>query len=171
MHRPCPRGASLLGLIRDGKKRRIVYTISPTVAGGSWRLASTLRVALATVEAAARLPACPQLPGMLLPALVNLVGADSACGPARHHPPPTPGRARRLVRYPVRIVGLPRAAAHRGNCSGPGTLRETFRCMSHPSRRRRPADPPFRAPGTGRLRARVKRSTIRAYRVRMSTCT
>ena len=66
--------------------------------------ASTVRAALATVEAADAAASLAQLPGMLLPALVNLVGADSALWTELDT---TPGPGQAAGPLPGRIVGYP----------------------------------------------------------------
>ena len=66
--------------------------------------ASTVRAALATVEAADAAASLAQLPGMLLPALVNLVGADSALWTELDL---TPGPGQAAGSLPSRIVGYP----------------------------------------------------------------
>jgi len=66
--------------------------------------ASTARAALATVEAADAAASLAQLPGVLLPALVNLVGADSALW-TELDLTPAPGQAAGSL--PGRIVGYP----------------------------------------------------------------
>lgn len=66
--------------------------------------ASTVRAVLATVEAADEAASLAQLPGLLLPALVNLVGADSALW-TELYLAPGPGQAAGPL--PGRIVGYP----------------------------------------------------------------
>ena len=66
--------------------------------------ASTVRAALATVEAADAAASLAQLPGVLLPALVSLVGADSALW-TELELAPGPGEATGSL--PGRIVGYP----------------------------------------------------------------
>ena len=66
--------------------------------------ASTARAALATVEAADAAASLAQLPGLLLPALVNLVGADSALWTELDL---TPGPGQAAGSLPGRIVGYP----------------------------------------------------------------
>jgi DNA-binding CsgD family transcriptional regulator len=66
--------------------------------------ASTVRAALATVEAADAAASLAQLPGLLLPALVNLVGADSALWTELDL---TPGPGQAAGPLPGRIVGYP----------------------------------------------------------------
>ena len=66
--------------------------------------ASTVRAALATVEAADAAASLAQLPGVLLPALVNLVGADSALWTELDT---TPGPGQAAGPLPGRIVGYP----------------------------------------------------------------
>jgi len=66
--------------------------------------ASTVRAALATVEAADAAASLAQLPGVLLPALVDLVGADSALWTELDL---TPGPAQAAGPLPGRIVGYP----------------------------------------------------------------
>ena len=66
--------------------------------------ASTVRAALATVEAADAAASLAQLPGVLLPALVSLVGADSALW-TELDLAPGPGAATGSL--PGRIVGYP----------------------------------------------------------------
>jgi DNA-binding CsgD family transcriptional regulator len=66
--------------------------------------ASTVRAALATVEAADAAASLAQLPGVLLPALVSLVGADSALW-TELDLAPGPGEATGWL--PGRIVGYP----------------------------------------------------------------
>ena len=66
--------------------------------------ASTVRAALATVEAADAAASLAQLPGVLLPALVDLVGADSALWTELDL---TPGPDQAAGPLPGRIVGYP----------------------------------------------------------------
>ena len=60
--------------------------------------ASTVRAALATVEAADAAASLTELPGLLLPALVNLIGADSALWTELDV---TPGLGQAAGRYPA----------------------------------------------------------------------
>jgi DNA-binding CsgD family transcriptional regulator len=66
--------------------------------------ASTVRAALATVEAADAAASLAQLPGVLLPALVSLVGADSALWTELDL---APGPDEATGSLPGRIVGYP----------------------------------------------------------------
>lgn len=66
--------------------------------------ASTVRAALATVEAADAAASLTQLPELLLPALMNLVGADSALWTELDV---TPGPDLAAVPLPGRVVGYP----------------------------------------------------------------
>jgi DNA-binding CsgD family transcriptional regulator len=66
--------------------------------------ASTVRAALATVEAADAAATLTQLPGLLLPALVDLVGADSALWTELDV---TPGLGRAAGALPGRVVAYP----------------------------------------------------------------
>jgi DNA-binding CsgD family transcriptional regulator len=66
--------------------------------------ASTVRAALATVEAADAAANLAQLPGLLLPPLVDLIGADSALWTELDV---TPGRGPTAVPLPGRVVGYP----------------------------------------------------------------
>lgn len=66
--------------------------------------ASTVRVALATVEAADAAASLTELPGLLIPALVDLVGADSALWTELDV---TPGRDQTPGPLPGRVVGYP----------------------------------------------------------------
>lgn len=62
----------------DGRQTGIVYTENSVRSWGIMAARSTVRAALATVEAADAAASLADLPGLLMPALVNLVGADSA---------------------------------------------------------------------------------------------
>ncbi len=74
------------------------------VAGGMMATANTVRTVLAAVEAADAAESLTQLPALLLPALVDLVGADSALWTELDV---TPGRGPTAVALPGRIVCYP----------------------------------------------------------------
>jgi DNA-binding NarL/FixJ family response regulator len=74
------------------------------VAGGIMATASTVRAALATIEAADAAASLTQLPGLLIPALVDLVGADSALWTELDV---APGRGQTPGPLPGRVVGYP----------------------------------------------------------------
>jgi DNA-binding NarL/FixJ family response regulator len=71
--------------------------------------ASTVRAALAAVEAADAAASLADLPGLLLPALVNLVGADSALWSELDQPAGSPPRL--VVGYPGPLLDEQAAAA------------------------------------------------------------
>ena len=64
--------------LAHGKRTGIVYTENSVRSWGIMARRSTVRAALATVEAADAAASLADLPALLLPALVNLVGAESA---------------------------------------------------------------------------------------------
>ena len=90
--------------------------------------ASTVRAALATVEAADAAASLTELPGLLLPALVNLIGADSALWTELDV---TPGLGQAAGPLPGRVVGYPEPLLTEENGTSPRTACATLSATCH----------------------------------------